>query len=216
VSDLFNKLTGISKKSEYRKLLVAPTSMRTEMLARVEREIAAHELEGEGHIVFKLNALTDKECIKSLYRASQAGVKVQLQVRGICCLRPGVPGLSDNIEVTSIVGRFLEHSRLYYFRNGGDFEILCGSADLMGRNLDRRVEALFPIENRDLALTLRDEVLFLHLRDNLKTWRLLPDGSYERIVPAEGDELVSAQAELLQHGVHWSGGGAPPESRTSL
>ncbi|MDX1502650.1 MAG: polyphosphate kinase 1, partial [Thermoanaerobaculia bacterium] len=127
VSDLFNALTGYSRKTTYRKLLVAPQAMRRQLLERIQREIDHHEQEGNGHLAFKMNSLVDKRCIQALYRASQAGVKVDLQVRGICCLRPGLPGVSETITVTSVVGRFLEHPRIYYFRNGGDEEILLGS-----------------------------------------------------------------------------------------
>src|SRR5690606_4936973 len=129
---------------EYRALLVAPVSLRDGILGRIEREIARHRVSGDGRIVFKMNSLVDRECISALCRASQAGVQVDLQVRGICCLRPCMPGISDRVTVSSIVGRFLEHARIYYFRNGGDEEVLVGSADLMPRNLDRRVEVLFP------------------------------------------------------------------------
>ncbi len=128
VADLFNTLTGYAKKDDYRKLLVAPGKMRHGLLARIEREITQHKKDGKGYIAFKMNQLVDKDCIQALYRASQAGVRVDLQVRGICCICPGVAGVSDNITVTSIVGRFLEHTRIYYFRNGGDEEIWLGSA----------------------------------------------------------------------------------------
>ncbi len=144
VSDLFNVLTGYSYKQSYRKLLVAPDLMKGQILARIEREIERHRETGDGYLAFKMNALVDRSCIQALYRASQAGVKVDLQVRGICCLRPGVPGISENIAVTSVVGRFLEHPRIYYFRNGGDEELLLGSADLMPRNLDRQGGAALP------------------------------------------------------------------------
>src|SRR6476659_1265850 len=165
VSDLFNALTGYSRKIAYATLLVAPTTLRREIIERIDREIHHHREHGGGHLSFKMNALVDKPCIQALYRASQAGVKIDLQVRGICCLRPGVPGVSDNITVTSIVGRFLEHARIFYFRNGGEEEVLVGSADLMPRNLDRRVEVLFPVESNSLRHTLLDRILRVHLRD---------------------------------------------------
>lgn len=203
VSDLFNALTGYSNKIEYNKILVAPERMRQHLLQRIEREIRHHEKNGGGHVVFKMNALVDKDCIRALYRASRAGVKVELQVRGICCLRPSVPGVSENVTVTSIVGRFLEHSRMYYFRNGGEGEILVGSADLMPRNLDGRVEVLFPVGSPRLLKALRDEILFLHLRDNQKARRLLPDGSYVRIEPAAGESPLNTQERLLAHGGAW-------------
>ncbi len=203
VSDLFNALTGYSAKSQYRKLLVAPGRMREQMLARIDREIEAHRKQGDGHLAFKMNALVDKQCIQALYRASQAGVRVELQVRGICCLRPGIAGLSDNISVTSVVGRFLEHSRIYYFRNGGDEEILVGSADLMPRNLDHRVESLFPIEDRQLLRSIRDDILFLHLKDNAKARRLRPDGTHERLFPSKGQPVVDSQLQLLDAEGSW-------------
>lgn len=140
VSDLFNALTGYSRKDHYTKLLVAPQTMRHQILERIRREIDLHEKFGNGHLIFKMNSLVDYQCIRELYRASQSGVKIDLIVRGICCLRPGIYGLSENIRVISIVGRFLEHPRIYYFRNGGKEEIFMGSADLMPRNLDTRVD----------------------------------------------------------------------------
>src|SRR5438876_3814185 len=146
-SELFNLLTGFSRQSSYSKLLVAPLGIRKGMIERIEREIALHREHGNGYLIFKMNALVDPEVIHALYRASQAGVSIDLIVRGMCCLRPGVEGVSETIRVRSIVGRFLEHSRIYYFRNGGEEEILLGSADMMQRNLDHRVETLFPIED---------------------------------------------------------------------
>ena len=202
VADLFNSLTGYSRKTAYRKLIVAPGQMREELLLRIDREIAHHRENGGGHLAFKMNSLVDKRSIQALYRASQAGVRVDLQVRGICCLRPGLPDVSENITVTSVVGRFLEHTRIYYFRNGGDDELLLGSADLMPRNLGGRVEVLFPVEEQALAAAVRDDILFLHLRDNAKAWRLEPDGSYTR-VGAEGEESVDSQALLLDTAGSW-------------
>jgi polyphosphate kinase len=204
VSDLFNALTGYSLKQEYRKLLVAPGRMRQEILDRIEREIERQTNHGDGYLAFKINSLSDKACIKALYRASQVGVKVDLQVRGICCLRPGVPGISDSISVTSIVGRFLEHPRIYYFRNGGDEEILMGSADLMGRNLDRRVEQLFPIEDPQLMESIRDHILFVHLQDNVQSRRMLPDGTYERVEPQEGEPELNSQLWMIEHRGLWN------------
>ncbi|HEX9132786.1 MAG TPA: polyphosphate kinase 1, partial [Ktedonobacteraceae bacterium] len=144
---LFNLLTGYSRQSTYSKLLVAPLGLRQGIVGRIEREITVHNQHGDGYLIFKMNALVDPEVIHTLYRASQAGVRIDLIVRGICCLRPGVDGVSETIRVRSIVGRFLEHSRIFYFRNGGDEEIFLGSADMMQRNLDGRVETLFPIED---------------------------------------------------------------------
>jgi polyphosphate kinase len=146
-----------------------------------------------------MNALVDKPMIQLLYQASQVGVKVDLLVRGICCLRPGLPGISENIRVISIVGRFLEHSRLYYFHNNGEEEMYLGSADLMPRNIDHRVEVLFPIENPQLIQHLRDDVLNVYLCDNAKARRLLADGVYETIAPKPDQPLMNSQAWLIAH-----------------
>jgi polyphosphate kinase len=204
VSDLFNALTGYSLKQDYRKLLVAPDRMRQQILERIEREIEHQRQDGGGHIVFKMNHLVDKKSIQALYRASQAGVKVDLQVRGICCLRPGIPGLSENIAVTSVVGRFLEHPRIYFFRNGGDEEIVLGSADLMPRNLDRRVEQLFPVEDSQLRESIYEHILQVHLGDNMQARRLLPDGSYERVNPQEGEPELNSQLWMIEHRGLWN------------
>jgi polyphosphate kinase len=205
-TDLFNYLTGYSAKHDYRKLLVAPIDLRARLEGLIRREIE-HQRQGRrGHLIFKVNAIVDRPMIALLYQASQAGVQVDLLVRGICCLRPGVPGLSDNIRVTSIVGRFLEHSRVYYFRNGGQEEIYLGSADLMTRNLDRRVEVLFPVEDERLIRHLRDDVLVTYLADNVKARCLHGDGSYERQQPAPGGAAVISQATLLQRALSGSRG----------
>ncbi len=203
VSALFNGLTGYSQGEEYKKLLVAPGAMQDEIISRIEREIAIHTQNGNGYLAFKMNSLVDQACIQALYQASQAGVKVDLQVRGICCLRPGLPGISDNITVTSVVGRFLEHARIYYFCNGGEDEILIGSADLMPRNLYRRVETLFPIEDQGVKTSLRDQILRIHLKDNLKSRRMQPDGTYERIVPGEQEERIHSQEWLIKNRGIW-------------
>ena len=203
VSDLFNALTGYSRKTEYSKLLVAPWQMRQGILDRIEREISRQGSHGDGFIAFKMNALVDWRCVKALYRASQTGVRVELQVRGICCLRPGVPGLSENVRVTSVVGRFLEHARIFYFRNGGDEELFVGSADLMPRNLVGRVEVLFPVEDARARAAIRDDILFLHLRDNRKARLLQPDGSHTRIEPQEGEAPLNSQEWLMERGGGW-------------
>jgi polyphosphate kinase len=198
-SDVFNYLTGYSAKQDYNKFLVAPINMRSKMESLIRREIE-HQQRGEpGHLIFKANSVVDRAVIKWLYRASQAGVQVDLIVRGMCCLRPGLPGISDNIRVTSVVGRFLEHSRIYYFRNGGAEEVYLGSADLMSRNLDRRVEILFPVEDKRLIRHLRDDVLAIYLADNVKARRMLPDGSYERVRPGPNDPLLESQLWLIGH-----------------
>jgi polyphosphate kinase len=204
VSDLFNALTGYSHQDEYRKLLVAPGKMQQQIVDRIEREIEHHHQHGQGYLAFKMNALVDKPCIKALYRASQAGVKVDLQVRGICCLRPGVPDVSENITVTSVVGRFLEHPRIYYFRNGGQEEILIGSADLMPRNLYRRVEQLFPVEDPNLRDALRDHILSVHLKDNVQARRLLSNGSYQRVRPPSDEPELDSQLWMIQHRGIWN------------
>jgi len=200
-TDLFNYLTGYSAKTDYRKLLVAPINLRSQLVDLIQREIAraGQAGSGGGRLIFKLNSLFDRHFIKLLYRASQAGVKVDLIVRGVCGLRPGVPGVSDNIRVISIVGRFLEHSRIFYFRNGGQEEVYLGSADLMTRNLDRRVEILFPVQEPRLVRHLRDEVLQVYLSDNVKARSLRSDGVYERIKPAPGQPALNSQAWLLSH-----------------
>ncbi len=197
-TDLFNYLTGYSDKTDYRKLLVAPINLRARLEALIRREIDHQQQGRPGHLIFKTNALVDKPIIQLLYQASQAGVRVDLIVRGICCLRPGIEGLSEHITVRSVVGRFLEHSRVYYFRNGGQEQIYLGSADLMPRNVDRRVEILFPIEEARLIRYLRDEVLALYLADNVKARRMLPDGTYARLAPGPDEEPVNVQARLLE------------------
>jgi polyphosphate kinase len=204
VSDLFNVLTGYSYKQKFRKLLVAPDLMRDEILERIQREIERHREHGDGHLAFKMNSLVDRASIKALYRASQAGVRVDLQVRGICCLRPGVPGVSERIGVTSIVGRFLEHPRIYYFHNGGEAELLLGSADLMPRNLDRRVEQLFPVEDPDLRESIYEHILRVHLADNQQARRLLPDGCYEWVHPQEGEPELNSQLWMIEHRGLWN------------
>jgi polyphosphate kinase len=165
----------------------------------IEQEISRHQNYGDGYLAFKMNSLVDQECIKALYRASQVGVKVDLQVRSICCLRPGISGLSENIQVTSIVGRFLEHTRIYYFHNGGDSELLLGSADLMPRNLDRRIEILFPIEDLQLKKTLTEVILKTHLQDNVKAQVLLPDGHYKKREISPNEARIHSQAWMLEH-----------------
>jgi polyphosphate kinase len=179
-TDLFNYLTGYSAKRDYRKLLVSPVNLRDRFEALIRREIEHARKGAGGRLIFKMNALEDARMIRLLYEASQAGVKISLLVRGICCLRPGVSGVSENIEVTSIVGRFLEHSRIYYFANGGKEEVYLGSADLMPRNLDRRVEVLFPLEDQTLVRYVKDEALRVYLDDTAKARIMQSDGTYVR------------------------------------
>jgi polyphosphate kinase len=197
VSDVFNYLTGYSRKRAYPKLLVAPLNLRERLSAMIRREVERHQQGSQGHLVFKMNSLVDASIIRELYRASAAGVRIDLIVRGICCLRPGVEGLSETITVTSVIGRFLEHSRIYYFRNGGKEEIYTGSADLMPRNIDRRVEVVFPVTEPELVERLRDEVLAVMLADTAKARRMLSDGSYVRVRPAEGETAVNCQRWLM-------------------
>ena len=198
-TDLFNYLTGYSAKSDYRKLLVAPINLRKRLEQFVKREIEHARAGREARLIFKVNSLIDPRLIRLLYEASQAGVKVDLLVRGICCLRPGIPGVSENIRVVSVVGRFLEHSRVFYFRNGGEDEVYLGSADLAQRNLNRRVEVLFPVEKPVLMRHIRDKILAIYLADNVQSRVMNADGSYTRVVPADGAKAVSSQAWLLKH-----------------
>ena len=197
-TDLFNYLTGYSRKKSFRKLLVAPINLRSEMARLIEREVEHRADCGEGRLIFVMNSLVDKGMIKLLYQASQAGVEIDLLVRGICCLRPGMAGVSENIRVTSVVGRFLEHSRVYYFHNGGREEVYLGSADLMPRNINSRVEALYPIEDSRLVKLLRQDVLGLQLSDTVKARRLRPDGVYERVGPTPGQTPVDSQEMFLE------------------
>ncbi len=193
VTDLFNVMTGYAYRDQYRELLVSPHSLRGPLLDLIRNEIAMHAEHGGGEIIFKCNQLVDKDIIRALYRASAAGVRVRLQVRGVCCLRPGVPGVSEHIEVTSVVGRFLEHSRVYWSRNTGEGCLYIGSADLMPRNLDRRVEVLVPILDPAIRSCIREDILEAHLRDNRQAWRLREDGSYTRLSPAKGEDEVNEQ-----------------------
>lgn len=198
-SDVFNRLTGYSSVPHYRKFLVAPAHFRPEMERLIRREIEHQRRDGSGHLIFKMNALIDKAFCRLLYEASQAGVRCELLVRGMCRLRPGLPGISDNITVTSIVGRFLEHTRIYWFNNGGDEEAYIGSGDLMPRNLDRRIEVVTPVEDPALLRRLRNVILERYLQDTAKGRRMLPDGTYERLHPAEGAEPFNAMEWLIAH-----------------
>ena len=199
VSDLFNYLTGYSRQTRYRSLLVAPHGMRERLVAMIEREADVATPEAPGYIAMKLNSLTDEGIIDALYAASQRNVRIDLLVRGICALRPGVEGMSESIGVRSVLGRFLEHSRVFYFRNGGAGDVLIGSADLMHRNLDRRVEALASVRSPDLKARLQ-RLLTFAFRDNSSAWTLLPDGSWTRLVPDDGEERVNLQEELVGTG----------------
>ena len=197
VVNLFAFLTGRSLKSDYHKLLVAPVTMRRRFREMIQREAAHAQAGRPARIIAKMNALEDTEIIETLYRASQAGVKIDLIVRGFCCLRPGVAGLSDNIRVISIVGRFLEHSRIFWFQNDGQSEIYMGSADWMSRNLSHRVEAATPIENPLLSQRLR-EMLDIMLADNRQAWDLGPDGTWIQRHPAAEEPELGSQSRLMQ------------------
>lgn len=197
LTDLFNYLTGYSRQQAYRKLLVAPVNLRDRMIALIKREADHSRLGHHSRIVAKMNALVDPQIIVALYEASRAGVQIDLIVRGICCLRPNVEGVSDNICVVSIVGRFLEHSRIFYFQNGGAEEVYIGSADWMTRNLDRRVEAVVPIEDEAIAKDLQ-ELLGIMLADNRQAWDLQPDGRYVQRRPADGSAEQSSQKILME------------------
>ncbi len=198
-SNLFNSLTGYSRQNVYRKLLVAPVGLRQAVLEKITREIEKHKKHGNGRIFFKMNALVDPEIIYALYQASQAGVSIDLCIRGICCLRPGVAGISENIRVRSIVGRFLEHSRIYYFANGGREELYLGSADMMQRNLDGRVETLFPIEDPVIRRVIQDRLIQKVLMDTVNSRELQEDGRYVHVRPEPGEPPFDCQEWFLTH-----------------
>jgi len=192
-TDLFNFMTGFSRPREYTHLMVAPVNLRRRMLALIEREIAHAEAGRPARIAAKINRLTDLEIIDALYRASRAGVQIDLIVRGSCMLRPGVPGLSETVHVRSVVGQFLEHSRIFYFQNGGEEEIYIGSADWMTRNLDRRVEVVTPVLDPNLRRHLKDVVLEAYLKDNVKARILNADGLYEPVPVSPGETPFNSQ-----------------------
>ncbi len=198
--ELFNSLTGYSRQVDYRKLLVAPVTLRKRFLEMIERERKIHEEHQNGRIIFKMNSLVDPTIIHALYDASQTGVQVDIVPRGICCLLPGIPGVSDNIRVRSIIGAFLEHNRIFYFHNNGNEEIYLGSADMMQRNLDRRVETIFPVEEPVLKQFLRHRLLETYLNDNLHSRVLQSDGNYVRLTPGPGEPAVDSQC--LSMGYH--------------
>jgi len=199
ISELFNYLTGFSRQTRYRKLLVAPLNLREGILQRIRNEIPSTKRTKPGRIIWKLNALVDPEVIEALYDASNAGVKIDLIVRGVCCLRPGVPGMSENIRVMSIVGRFLEHSRVYYFERGGKPDVLIGSADAMRRNLDRRIEVLAPVEDPALIAHIRDRILMTCLRDNVQSWDMDSSGNYIRRQVQRGQKHFDSQKWFMAH-----------------
>ncbi|MGH2976365.1 MAG: polyphosphate kinase 1 [Solirubrobacterales bacterium] len=196
VAEMFNFLTGYGRPAEYRKVLVSPTTMRDRIVEEIEATVAVHRAGEEARIALKMNSLVDASCIRALYEASSAGVPVDLNVRGICCLRPGVAGVSENIRVVSIVGRFLEHSRIYAFQRGDETRVLIGSADLMPRNLDSRVELVTPVEDPGLRVELLD-VLSRCFAENANAWELDTEGSWTRLAPANGQRR-GVQEELRE------------------
>lgn len=205
VGELFNALTGYFGPRMYNHLLVAPLTLKSSLIKKIEREIDVHKVTGNGYIAMKANGLIDSDIIASLYKASMAGVRVDLNIRGLCCLRPGVPGVSENIRVTSIVDRFLEHARIYYFENGGNPEMYMGSSDMMPRNLLARVEVLFPVLDKQMMANIRDHILNIHLADNVKARVLQPDGTY--VIPERGpdEKKLRSQKWLIDHRGVWHG-----------
>jgi polyphosphate kinase len=196
VHKLFQQLSGLGPQIKFKHLLQSPFTLHRGLMAKIEREIEHAAAGRPARIIAKMNALNEVSVIELLYKASMAGVQIDLIVRGACTLKPGVPGVSDNIRVRSIVGRFLEHSRVYWFANGGDAEIFCSSADWMDRNLLRRIEVCFPILDAELAARVYHEALENYLADNTQAWRLRADGHYERLTP-EGKRPHAAQQALL-------------------
>ena len=196
VHGLFQQLSGLAPAIKLKRLMASPFTLHAGLLARIAREARLARAGKGGHVIAKMNALNEAGVIRALYEASQAGARIDLVVRGACCLRPGVPGLSDNIRVRSVVGRFLEHSRVYWFGNDGNPETFCSSADWMERNLLRRVETCFPILDPQLAQRVFEEELSNYLQDNQQAWQLHADGSYSRVVAGD-DPPYSAQGSLL-------------------
>lgn len=197
-TDLFNYLTGYSTKHDYKKLLIAPVNLRPRLHALIEREIEHAKAGHAARLIFKVNSIVDAAVIQQLYYASQAGVKVDLIVRGMCCLRPGLKGISENIRVVSIVGRYLEHSRVFYFQNNGADEVYMGSADLMPRNLNHRVEVVFPLEGQAHIQHVRTTLLEQYLKDNRRARLMQPDGSYQRLAPDEHHPPFDVQTWLME------------------
>ena len=204
LTDLFNFLTGYSRQKSYRKLLVAPVSLRDRMVEMIDREAENCRKGKTGRIVAKMNALVDSQIIQKLYEASQAGVEIDLIVRGICCLRPGLPKISENIRVVSIIGRYLEHSRIFYFHNNGEEEIYIGSADWMTRNLSRRVEAVAPIESPEIFSDLQ-EILGVMLSDNRQAWELQSDGTFIQRKPKDGEDAHSTHDTFMEMALQSAG-----------
>ena len=207
LEELFNVLiNGLSadKEKDFKHLLVAPKTLKSEILKRIDREIAFHRKTGKGYLAFKLNNLEEKDVIQALYKASMAGIKIDLNVRGLCCLKPGIKGVSDNISVISIVGRFLEHARIYYFCDDAEDEVLIGSSDLMFRNLNERIEVLFSVPDPYLRRAILEKMLKISLGDNVKARKLLPDGTYQRVTHEQGQQVLNSQSWLIQNRGIWN------------
>lgn len=204
LEDLFNIIINGLQEKEFNHLLVAPKTLKKEILKRIDKEILFHQQTGNGYLAFKLNNLEETEIIQALYKASRAGIKIDLNVRGLCCLRPGIKGISDNISVISIVGRFLEHARIYYFRDDVDPDVLIGSSDMMFRNLNERIEVLMSVPDPYLKRTILENMLKIHLLDNVKARKLLSDGTYVRVTPKEGEKTINSQAWLIQNRGIWN------------
>jgi polyphosphate kinase len=214
VADMFNNLTGYGRPLRYRKVLIAPAHLREGLIAEIDATIAAHTPESPGRIAMKMNALVDGHCIRALYRASMAGVQVDLNVRGICCLRPGLPGISENIRVVSVVGRLLEHSRVYTFERGGEHTAYIASADLMPRNLDHRVELAAPVESPELRNELMD-TLERAFADNQSSWELDAEGRWQRRFPGPGEPKRNMQVELMELHARRAAEARPAERETT-
>lgn len=204
LSELFNIIVNGQQEKEFRHLLVAPKTLKKEILKRIDETISYHQKTGNGYLAFKLNNLEETEIIQALYKASMAGIKIDLNVRGLCCLKPGIKGVSDNISVISIVGRFLEHARIYYFRNSPQEEVLVGSSDLMFRNLNERIEVLLSVPDSQLKKAILEDMLKIHLKDNIKSRMLLADGTYQRITAKVGEKPVNSQTWLIENRGKWN------------
>jgi polyphosphate kinase len=204
LDELFKIIINGLQEKEFKYLLVAPKTLKNEILKRIDREIYFHRQTGKGYLAFKLNNLEETEIIQALYRASIAGIKIDLNVRGLCCLRPGIKGISDNISVISIVGRFLEHARIYYFQEDTEEEVLIGSSDMMFRNLNERIEVLLSVPDPYLRRTILKDMLEISLRDNVKARRLLPDGTYARVKREDQEKIVNSQAWLIENRGIWN------------
>jgi polyphosphate kinase len=203
LDELFELLINGKPEKDFKHLLVAPRTLKPEILRRINREIELHRKTGKGYLAFKLNNLEEKDVIKALYKASMEGIKIDLNVRGLCCLRPGLEGVSENIKVISIVGRFLEHARIYYFQNGKNDEVLIGSSDLMFRNLNERVEVILSVPDPEAKRVIFEYMLKIHLKDNVKARKLFPDGTYQRVRQKEGEALINSQWWLIQNRGIW-------------